>query len=517
MTLKRRRGRERRGPGARRGRAAGRGGDRRRRAHPGAAVSPALEATRRGEALQGALVAAGVRLEEVDDRDLADAGRYRAPPGRRRRHRAPRRGRSTTCAARRPVRWCWSSTLCRTPATSAPCCAPRWPWARPGSWPSRARRTSAIPRSARQHGRDLPASLRRDRSADDAQRLGRRATRPALWVTAADGEPVPRGAAHGRRSLLVLGNEGAGVGETHRPPARPARRHSARAWRRVAQRGGRGRHSSLRGHACRLMDWARPSSYVVAGIFGSALGSFLNVCILRWGAEPKESVHAPAVALPALRQPDRLVRQHPGGLVARPARQVPQLRAADLAAVSAGRTRDRHHLGVHGLALRSHARRAARRGLLHHPARHRWSPTRATTSSPTSSPSAASSSACVLTVAGATAMAGRCSRRRRHRRGGRIRPAVGVGVVGTWHVQAGGDGRRRHQDDGDGRRFVGWTGRAAHDLPRRAPRHGDLRAAHAHGTEEARALRHLPRHGRRRRVLFGPRLVQWYSVTYLAG
>lgn len=32
---------------------------------------------------------------------------------------------------------------------------------------------------------------------------------------------------------------------------------------------------------------------VIAALFGAAIGSFLNVCILRWGAEPKESVVRP--------------------------------------------------------------------------------------------------------------------------------------------------------------------------------------------------------------------------------
>lgn len=36
-----------------------------------------------------------------------------------------------------------------------------------------------------------------------------------------------------------------------------------------------------------------PLFIVIAGVFGAMIGSFLNVCILRWGAEPKESIVRP--------------------------------------------------------------------------------------------------------------------------------------------------------------------------------------------------------------------------------
>lgn len=36
-----------------------------------------------------------------------------------------------------------------------------------------------------------------------------------------------------------------------------------------------------------------PLFIVIAALFGAVIGSFLNVCILRWGAEPKESVVRP--------------------------------------------------------------------------------------------------------------------------------------------------------------------------------------------------------------------------------
>lgn len=41
-----------------------------------------------------------------------------------------------------------------------------------------------------------------------------------------------------------------------------------------------------------------PFAVVVAGLVGLALGSFLNVCILRWGAEPKQSVVRPRSRCP---------------------------------------------------------------------------------------------------------------------------------------------------------------------------------------------------------------------------
>jgi leader peptidase (prepilin peptidase) / N-methyltransferase len=41
-----------------------------------------------------------------------------------------------------------------------------------------------------------------------------------------------------------------------------------------------------------------PFGIPVAALLGAAIGSFLNVCILRWGAEPKESIISPSSHCP---------------------------------------------------------------------------------------------------------------------------------------------------------------------------------------------------------------------------
>lgn len=41
------------------------------------------------------------------------------------------------------------------------------------------------------------------------------------------------------------------------------------------------------------MTFDQPLFIIIAVLFGAVIGSFLNVCILRWGAEPKESVVRP--------------------------------------------------------------------------------------------------------------------------------------------------------------------------------------------------------------------------------
>jgi leader peptidase (prepilin peptidase) / N-methyltransferase len=47
-----------------------------------------------------------------------------------------------------------------------------------------------------------------------------------------------------------------------------------------------------------VLDLPAGFEIVVAALFGAMMGSFLNVCILRWGAEPKQSVVRPPSRCP---------------------------------------------------------------------------------------------------------------------------------------------------------------------------------------------------------------------------
>ena len=95
---------------------------------------------------------------------------------------------------------------------------------------------------------------------------------------------------------------------------------------------------------------------VVAGAFGLIFGSFLNVVAYRL---PRgESLAYPASRCPSLRDPDPAVRQRPGPLVARAAREMPIVQDVDLGALS--HRRGRHVPAAGG----GRARQGGRRGRL---------------------------------------------------------------------------------------------------------------------------------------------------------
>ena len=121
-----------------------------------------------------------------------------------------------------------------------------------------------------------------------------------LWVAEADGEPLGAGR---RPALGPAGGAGARERGRGRGPGAAGRgeapgRDPARAGRGVAQRGDRRGHPASRGRACGVTGL--PQWVLVAwfALLGAALGSFLNVCILRWGAEPKQSVMHPPSRCP---------------------------------------------------------------------------------------------------------------------------------------------------------------------------------------------------------------------------
>ena len=208
--MKRRRGRERRGLGVAEGvrlveeaLAAG-------IAIRGAVVSPALEATRRGEALKGALVAAGIKVEHVDDRALADLADTEHPQG--------------VLAVIEPRDWSLDDIVLGPGSAVLVLDAVQ----DPGNVGTMLRTALALgaagvvalpgtadllnPKAMRG---GMGASFRLPCVATDVETLAAWAAThaAAIWVTAADGAPVPR-APRTTAMLLVVGNEGAGVGES---------------------------------------------------------------------------------------------------------------------------------------------------------------------------------------------------------------------------------------------------------------------------------------------------------------
>lgn len=175
----------------------------------GAVVSPALEATRRGEALERALVAAGIKVEHVDDRALAALADTEHPQG--------------VVAVYEPRDWSLDDITLEPGAAVLVLDAVQ----DPGNVGTMLRTALALgaagvvalpgtadlsnPKAIRG---SMGACFRLPNVATDADELGiwAAAHEAEVWVTDAAGEPVPRGS-RTAPVLLVLGNEGAGVGE----------------------------------------------------------------------------------------------------------------------------------------------------------------------------------------------------------------------------------------------------------------------------------------------------------------
>ena len=308
---------------------------------------------------------------------------------------------------------------------------------------------------------------------------------------AADGEPVTgRGGTAGRSPLaLVLGNEGAGVSAGDGAAADggwPSR--SRRAWNRSTSRWRPGSCSTRSRvtidsavHPTVLRRVRRP-----ARRHRRQLPQRLHSAV---GGRAEAVGDASAVALPALR-----ARRSPGTTTSR---WSPGCCSGPAAAAAGSRSpisipsielATGAHLGIHGLASRVgvEALRGAVFGTM-------LLGIAMTDARAYIIPDEFSLGGLVLGLlfsswpdveAFGTALLG---------------AAVGFGllwlvaVAGDLGLQAGCDGRRRHQDDGDGRRVRRVAGRPAHGVSGGADRQPHLRAAHPRRAQEAGALRDLSR------------------------
>ena len=175
----------------------------------GAVISPALEATRRGETLKGALVAAGIKVEQVDDRALAELADTEHPQG--------------VVAVFEPRDWALDDITLAPRGAVLVLDAVQDP-GNVGTMLRTALALGAAGVVALPGTADLSnpkvirggmgASFRLPCVATDAETLAAWAAThaAAIWVAAAGGNPVPR-APRNAPTLLVVGNEGAGVGE----------------------------------------------------------------------------------------------------------------------------------------------------------------------------------------------------------------------------------------------------------------------------------------------------------------
>ncbi|MBP2646882.1 MAG: tRNA/rRNA methyltransferase (SpoU) [Gemmatimonadetes bacterium] len=207
--LKRRRGRERRGLALAEGVRLVEEALAARVPVRGAVVSPALEATRRGEALERALVAAGVKVEHVDDRALAGLADTEHPQG--------------IVAVVEPRDWSLDDIVLGPRAAVLVLDAVQ----DPGNVGTMLRTALALGaagvvalpgtadlRNPKVIRGSMGACFRLPGVATDAEALAAwaGAQRAEVWITDAAAGAVPR-APRTAAILLVVGNEGAGVGE----------------------------------------------------------------------------------------------------------------------------------------------------------------------------------------------------------------------------------------------------------------------------------------------------------------
>ncbi len=177
----------------------------------GAAISPSLEATARGQALKLALERGGIRLEVVSDRELEELADTEHPQG--------------VIAVVQPRRWTLADIAAAPGAPVLVLDAVQDPGnvgtilrstlALGGAGVIALKGTADLTNSKVVRG-SMGALFRLPAVHTDAEEYLDWATARGLetWVTAADGTPLISGAAAGRDKAigLVLGNEGAGVG-----------------------------------------------------------------------------------------------------------------------------------------------------------------------------------------------------------------------------------------------------------------------------------------------------------------
>ena len=355
-----------------------------------------------------------------------------------------------------------------------------------------------------------------------------------LPAVASDADALRGLGAGARRRALGRGRRrraaraAAAAGRAAAARARARQRGRRRGRRARARRRAAGSRSRWRPGSSRSTWRSRPASFCTrsrvtpdlpnagndpiliayAGLLGAVIGSFLNVCILRWGAEPKQSVVRPPSRCPKCGAGLRWYDNVPivsWLAAAGPLPRVPASRSRRSIRSSSSPRRSiwafmawRHGFGlealrgaVFGTLLLGIAMTDARAYII---------------------PDEFSIGGLALGVLFALWPRAPAARHRAAGRGGGVRPALAGRGGRRVDVQAGGDGRRRHQDDGDGRRVPRLAGDAAHDVPRRADRQPHLRAAQrSPGTRSWCRSGSSSPSARRPPYLVGPAILAWYS------